>query len=74
LVQPNCASLVPPEFDATTPVVVATLAGGKGADVFGSTKITSGSMYQKFTMADCQIIFYPAREVADIWWTMSTTW
>jgi hypothetical protein len=76
LIKPN-ASRITPDPNASgadlssAPVVVARLTGGSIGEAFGRTKVTGGSRLGTFTANKCEVIWYPARGTADIWWTMS---
>lgn len=72
LVVPNAARVLPAVFDRSTPVVVARISGSAACgEVFGSSKIKGGSRLGSFAMNECEIVFQPALQRADIWWTMN---
>lgn len=79
LIKPN-ASRITPDPNAngggavdlsSAPVVVARLTGSSIGEAFGRTKVTGGSRLGTFTANKCEVIWYPSRGIADLWWTMS---
>lgn len=72
LVVPNAASVVPADFSASTPVVVASVLTSKAiGEIFGHTKIKGGTRLGSWTANKADIVFYPPTGQLRVWWTMS---
>ncbi|KZV76253.1 hypothetical protein PENSPDRAFT_661283 [Peniophora sp. CONT] len=59
--------IVPPIYDETTPVVVATLSNAVAGSLFGVTKIKNGNRYSTFHLSKMVVILYPAEQRAEAW-------
>ena len=71
LIVPNAADVTPPDFDASTPVVVAAVRGSSSAgEIFGKTKITGGTRMGSWSANKMELIFFPPTGELRCWWTM----
>ena len=71
LVLPHAARVVPPAFDAATPVVVAHLVGSAAiGEVFGHSKIKGSTRLGGWSADEADLIFFPAEKRMRVWWTM----
>ena len=73
VVRPHASSVVPSgAVTEDTPVVVARLSSTIACgEVFGKTKIRDGSRMQQWSADVCDVIWHPATQTADLWWTMA---
>lgn len=72
LIMPHTSGIEPETFSEETPIIVARIKGSAAAgEVFGNTKIKTGTMYQSWSADLVDIIYRPSTKLADIWWTMS---
>ena len=70
-VAPHAARIIPADFSALSPVVVARIEGAeKAGDAFGYSKITGGNRMQQWSASCCDVVFYPLEGRADLWWVM----
>ena len=71
LVVANANSVVPSDWNADTPVVVALMSGsGKIGEAFGKTKITGGNRYENYSASKMEVVYFPAQNRARLWWIM----
>ncbi|GIQ82480.1 hypothetical protein KIPB_003629 [Kipferlia bialata] len=70
LVVPNADTVLPSTFDTTSPVVVASVTGNAHY-IFGSTKLSGGTMYGSWSANRMELVFIPSEKKMRIWWTMS---
>jgi len=71
LIVPNAASVIPAEFDSSTPVVVASIASTSAmAEIFGATKIKGGTRMGSWSADKGELVFVPKDKELRIWWTM----
>lgn len=68
LVVPHADSVVPPKFDATTPVVVASTK--QMGEIFGKSKIKGGTRLGSWSADKGDLIFFPSSGELRVWWTM----
>lgn len=72
LVVPNATSVVPADFSAETPVVVASVESSKAiGEIFGHSKIKGGTRLGSWIADKADIVFYPPAGQMRVWWTMS---
>ncbi|VDC04577.1 unnamed protein product [Peniophora sp. CBMAI 1063] len=62
--------IVPPTYDESTPVVVATLSNAVAGSLFGVTKIKNGNRYSTFHLERMVVIIYPEERRAEVWVTV----
>lgn len=72
LIVPQAESILPADFDESSPVVVAHIDGSHElGEVFGKTKIKGGNRYSTYTADKMDVVFIPGKKSARLWWTMS---
>jgi len=71
IVVPHACDVTPSHFDASTPVVVASVRGRQAAgEIFGKSKIRGGNRYEQCEMEKAEIVYFPTKQKARIWWIM----
>lgn len=56
-----------PDFDESTPVVVAELNNAQAGTVFGVSKIKNGNRMETVHLANMVVVFYPPTGKASCW-------
>ncbi|TRM67435.1 hypothetical protein BD626DRAFT_625884 [Schizophyllum amplum] len=59
--------IVPPAYDETTPVVVATLGNRAAGETFGVSKIKNGNRMKTVNLSLMTVVFYPPTQQAQVW-------
>lgn len=71
LIVPNAATVTPPSFDASTPVVVASTTSRDAiGEMFGKSKIAGGNRMQTWRADKADVIYFPPSQELRVWWTM----
>ena len=74
LIVANASTITPPEFDASTPVVVAELVYGGAVEAFGKSKISASNRCSSSSLSSMDCIYFPATKSLRIRWNMSGVW
>ena len=75
IVVPHACSVTPKDFSSNTPVAVALVKGSQAAgEVFGKSKIKGGNRMETRSMEKAEVVYFPQREKARVWWVMYTQW
>ena len=73
LVVPNAAKVTPPEFDGSTPVVLAQIDTTEQiGKIFGVSKIRDGTRLGSWSASKMDLVFLPKEASGQLraWWTM----